>query len=574
MKRLALPILAAIACVVGPARAAEPDAAPAELHRGPDYPGAAAFVEVPSLTVVYPAGPGEPIDANRRSAESRARWLASVFKSRVAVAADDQLTEEQKKGHLLLLGWNNRMLGTKELARPFTHDDKGTAFLGIREADPEVDLLVFHRNPLNWSSLLLFWSRIDPERDRFQVLPRVGSDWAMYRNYQVIRQGMFRPGQVWPPVRDLEAEGDRTREALASAGQLGAYDSDHYHILFDRSKTSDADVKAIAAAREAALAKAAAEVGPYPKGYRILLYVYEDDAVKKQVTGVGDPTHTILSDRELHMVRRFARSSAPHEEIHLVAREVFGPCFSTALFEGYALSIENSWKGLDIEMEAALLRRAGTLPALAVLLDEEQFRALPRDLAFGSAGVLMSWIRQTYGPLGVKKIYSLEDVRPATLATALGTTEKALAASFAAWADGKVALRKAEIDFFDAGNEARSKQLVGDWAGMTIALKKALAAKPGDPQTLFNLASAQMRSGDLRGAETTLKALIAGPRPADGSQFLIFGHYQLGRVYDLAGRREEALKEYDAVLSLPDEHGAHDLARERKASPATKDQLE
>jgi len=45
-------------------------------------------------------------------------------------------------------------------------------------------------------------------------------------------------------------------------------------------------------------------------------------------------------------------------------------------------------------------------------------------------------------------------------------------------------------------------------------------------------------------------------------------------VYDLAGRRAEALAEYDAVLALPDDHGAHALARERKLSPATREQLD
>ena len=109
---------------------------------------------------------------------------------------------------------------------------------------------------------------------------------------------------------------------------------------------------------------------------------------------------------------------------------------------------------------------------------------------------------------------------------------------------------------------------------MTAALRKALQAKPGDPQTLFNLASAQMRGDDLPGAETTLKEMLAAKLAPSDSHFRIFGHYQLGRVYDLAGRRADAIAEYDKVLALPDEHGAHALAQERKLSPATKEQLE
>ena len=109
---------------------------------------------------------------------------------------------------------------------------------------------------------------------------------------------------------------------------------------------------------------------------------------------------------------------------------------------------------------------------------------------------------------------------------------------------------------------------------MVVALRKALQSKPGDPQTLFNLASAQMRAGDLKGAEESIKTLLVGPLAPGDSRFRSFGHYQLGRVYDLAGRRAEAVAEYDAVLALPDEHGAHALAIERKASPATRTQLD
>ena len=44
-----------------------------ELHRGTEYPGAAAFPELGDITIVYPAGQGEPVDRNRRSAEARGK---------------------------------------------------------------------------------------------------------------------------------------------------------------------------------------------------------------------------------------------------------------------------------------------------------------------------------------------------------------------------------------------------------------------------------------------------------------------------------------------------------------------
>lgn len=577
MKSVAAIALALAPWILGAAPETAPQEEPApaaDLHRGPQYPGAAAFVDVGTLTVVYPAGPTEPVEENRRSAEARARWLASAYKNKVEVAADDQVTEEQKTGNLLLLGWTNRVLGSSEIARPFLHDVNGTLFLGIKEQDPDVDLLLFHKNPLNWSAYILFWSRIDPERDRFQVVPRVGSDWAMYRDFQPIRQGMFRPGRVWPPLRDTTAEADHSHGEIAGPGTPTGMDSQHYHGTYDRSKITEAEFRSILEARETALAKAIAAVGPVPPGFQILFYVYEDEAAKRDASGVADPTHSVLASKELYMVRRYARSTSPHEEVHLVARAVYGPCFSSAIYEGLAIAVEGTWKGSDMNAHAAVLSRQGKLPGPAVLLDEERFRALPDALGLPAAGIFMTYLRQTYGPEGVKKIYGWDRGGVAAFAALLGTTEEQLATSFAAWAATKAAEQKNQLDFVAAEEDARAKQLVGDWAGMTKALRRALEAKPGDPQTLFNLAAAQMRADDFSGAEATLKQLLAAPLPAAQSRFVVFGHYQLGRVYDLAGRRAEALAEYDVVLALPDDHGSHDLARERKTAAATKAQLE
>lgn len=567
-------ILFALPLILGVAQANDPSVPTGELHRGIEYRGAGGFFSLSKITVVYPAGTGEPVEKNRRSAEARAKWLASVHKAKAVVAADDQLTAEDLRGNLLLLGWSNRVFGTKELARPFTHDGSGTAFLGLREPDRNVDLLVFHRNPYNWSSFVLFWSRIDPERDRFQVVPRVGSDWALYKNFEPTRQGMFVPARTWLPTRDDLAEGSVAGDQRAQRGASASFDSEHYHIVFDRALLKDGDVHAIAMARESAFAKAVSALGASPNPFRIQLFVYENEDSKRDATGVGDPTHAIPASREMHATRRFALSSVPREELHILARELYGPCYLTSIYEGLAISAENSLEGEDIELHAARLRSTGALPPLDDIIDEERFRAQPPRLGAAAAGVFMTWVRQSYGPAGVKKMYGLLEGPVARLSGALGVSEDALQTSFASWTDARVTIHKAELQFIDAEAEAQRAHEASDWPGMTGALKKALRSKPGDPQTLFNLASAQLRANDLAGAESSLKELLAAPPPPGGSRFRLFGHYQLGRVYDLAGRRAEALAEYDAVLALPDEHGAHDLARERKAAPATRDQLE
>ena len=433
---------------------------------------------------------------------------------------------------------------------------------------------MFHRNPYNWESFLLFWSRIDPERDRFQFVPRVGSDWALYRNYRPMRQGMFIPARVWPPARDTVAEADLTADVTVRPGGSAVFDLGHYHVTFDRSQFTDQEVKAIVEARETAFAKAVAAVGPAPEGFKILLFLYPDEAAKQNGTGVPDPTHSIPADREIHAIRGYARAPSPREEIHVLARALYGPCYLTAIYEGLALSQEATLRGQDPEALAAKLRANGRLPTIADLLDEERFRAVPTETGAVASGVFMRWVRKTYGPDGVKKMYGLSEGGPAALAATLGTTEAALTSSFSAFVDAKVVAHKSDLDFQSALAEAQRKHVVSDWAGMTVALRKALQAKPGDPQTQFNLASAQMRDGDLSGAETTLKAMLAAKLVGPDSHLRIFGHYQLGRVYDLAGRRADAMAEYEKVLALPDEHGAHALAQERKLSPATKEHLE
>jgi hypothetical protein len=66
-----------------PASPTAPATAPSDLHRGPDYIGEAAFVDVGTLTVVYPAGPGEPVDDSRHTrTASRSRPTISSPRNR------------------------------------------------------------------------------------------------------------------------------------------------------------------------------------------------------------------------------------------------------------------------------------------------------------------------------------------------------------------------------------------------------------------------------------------------------------------------------------------------------------
>src|SRR5262249_2579755 len=159
------------------------------------------------------------------------------------------------------------------------------------------------------------------------------------------------------------AETDRSLPSPAPPGAVGVADSEHYHAVFDKTRTEPADVQPILKAREAALQKASGALAPLPKGFPVQLAAYEAEGAKRARSGVGEPRHAAPWDTEIHMTLRYARSTSPHEEAHVLARATYGPCFLTALYEGLAVAVENGWRGRDLPTWAAMLRAGGGLPA-------------------------------------------------------------------------------------------------------------------------------------------------------------------------------------------------------------------
>jgi hypothetical protein len=566
-KPLAVAAVVCVAALAGIAQEVDPE----EAVRGFAYPGSIFLYRMAEVTVVYPAGPGEPVEVNRRSAVDRAAFLTGAHGVRTRVRADDEVSDEEKKGNLLLLGWNNRLCGTDSVPAPFRRTAQGLDFLGVMHREPVADLLFFARSPYDAESFVFFWSRIDPELDRLMVLPWVGSDWAIFQDFLVVRQGMFRPGTAWPPKRDPDAEGDHGIELSRLESQWSTRRTDHYFIRYDPEAISPSEIDAIASAREKAYTRAGAALGGVDNPPTIKLYVYADEDLKKKMTGVADPAHSLPRKRELHMVPRYARAPSPHEEIHLLAHREYGPCYLTALYEGLAVGVDGSYQGLDIDVQAALMLDSGVFPELDRLLDEENGRALGEKIRWPSAGLLVQWLRGIAGERW-PEVYMLREGTVEALATALERPSDGLDKSFRDWVRGKADARNADVAFLDAQSEAKERYVAGDFAGVISALARAIELKPDDAQTRFNLASARMRTGDYDGAiadlETLLKTLT-DPR----SRFVVFGHYQLGRVLDIQGRRDEALAHYRAMLDLPDQHDSHMLAREAIANPVTADQL-
>lgn len=558
-------------------RAQEPEPPPVmgveDEEPVPAVPDATRMFSLDRVVIVYPASPGEDAARNRDSAERRARYLEKVRGVSARVVADDRFGEAEKQENLVLLGWNNRVLQAPGLARPFTRRTSGFTFLDLDHPDPRSDLLFYSYSPFRGDKFLYFWSRIDPEMDRFQKFPWVGSNWAIYDGFLVVRQGMFRRKAGWLPERNPDAESDKFELLSEIETQRSIHRSEHYDIYFLPEEISEEDLRAVVQAREAALAKASAALGTPKDGFRIRLFLYRNEAEKEERTGIKDPANSIPQRRELYMVVRLAKNSAAHEEVHLIARENLGPCFLTSLYEGLALSEDRTYAGIDLELYGAAFLEAGTLPSLDLLLQEHTALSLPENTLFPASGLLCGWIR-SQGPEALKPAYTVTGEGVGALAKLLRKKPDALESSFRNWIGTRAKTHAAEVAFLKEQRQAQAQHLAGDYNGVASALERALKIKPDDAQTLFNLASAQMRTGEYDKAEKNLTRILGLSLPKKESYLGIFTHFQLGRLYDIQGRREDAIAEYKKVLELPDEKDAHRAAREALEKPVTVDQLD
>ncbi len=427
--RRAAAVVFAFAAII--AKAQESDSVPAPPPSAPSVPDAVQFYRLKQVTVVYPTGPGEDVERNRKSAQQRARYLETVRGMRARDIADAAVGDEERAGNLLVLGWSNGVFSSLAPEdRPFLRTDKGLAFMGLDPVGLDIDLMFYAHSPFHPKKFVFFWSRIDPELDRFQILPFLGSNWAMYRDFAVVQQGMFEGATTWPPKRNPAAEVDRTERFAELDADRQTARSKHYDVVVSGSVASSAEtIAAILQAREAAYERAVTVVGTPPEGLRIKLFVYMDVEEKKERTGIEDAAHSNPRKGEMHMILRLARNAAAHEDIHVIARAVLGPCVLTALYEGLALSEDGAYGGTELDLHAALLSDRDKVPPLESLLVEPSFRALPEGIAFPSSALMVEWLR-TLGKDTLVKVYSLGDGGLDGLARALGKPPDSLDALF------------------------------------------------------------------------------------------------------------------------------------------------
>jgi tetratricopeptide (TPR) repeat protein len=534
---------------------------------GPLLPGTEALNDIDDLVVVYPAKPEADAPLNKLSAERRAGFLHVMFGVAAEAVADDAVTEEQLHGNLLVLGWDNRVIELLGDRRPFRSEGDARIFLdGVRVAADQ-DLLFTVVSPHAPERKLFFWSRIDLDRDRFSVLPFLGSDWAVYRGYEVVRAGMLRDHGTWPLARNPAAE---STPGDFRAGYPPQSSSAHYVLHHPAGLLSEDERAAILSAREKALVSAAAFLAAPLDDVRIELYLFVDEKIKEQLTGVPDPVHSVGREQELYMLPSHARSSNPHEETHLLAYRRLGPCYHTTLHEGLPLALERAGGDASLSTYAAALVATKSLPAFETLLDETGMRTLNKgQIGFPASGLFVSWILDRGGLDLLGKMYTYKPLTAGTLASAMGVSPDDAAAAYRNWVEARAKEGDLEYRFQRALADAAMSGQNGDWATAIEHLNRALELRPGDADTLYRLALAEDKAGLPAAAEGHLRKLLelaAGGAPV-AERYVIFAHYQLGRVLDRQGHGEAARKEFQTVLTLPDRHGSHRMAQEALGAP-------
>ncbi len=524
------------------------------------FSGAALLYTYPEITIVYPAGPGEEREVNRISAERRADYLTGRHRTITRVLADVDMTDEDRKAHLLLLGWNNALLretGVVELT------DRGWRFEGI-ERGYEHDLLFGWISPFSEDHELFFWSRINPELDRYLVLPFFGSDWIVYDRYTVEQYGRFRTETMeWPPRRDTRVEVDN-RGARPWSNHKG--ESEHY-VLHDFSLgLTEAEIEAVLQARESAWAASVAALGKAPENpVKIKLYVYEDSVSKQTLCDVHDARHHLPQRAELHTTRAIALDPGLHEDIHVIARQLYGPGYLTLLVEGLAVWAEQQQGTNELPVYAAMLSEGGELPGLGDLLNEERMRVLNKSrLGFPIAGLFVAWLLGDLGPDAIERVYGQYDSDPVKFATALDLSVEEIETRFAAFVRRQAAKGDTQAQFREATARAQHFGGLGDYERAVPALERALELRPDHLFTRYGLAVARLKLEQLEAAEAELTRILEIHREEPSDQMALLAWYQLGELYAKKGLTDKAKEAYGQVLALPDYRGMHGRAREAR----------
>ncbi|MDH3786793.1 MAG: hypothetical protein OEV00_15885 [Acidobacteriota bacterium] len=522
----------------------------------PVYVGCARIFNGPTATVVYPASDPGTMDTNRFSAERKTAYLREIHGVDARVVADTDFDPTATPDNLLILGWDNLLLPRIAESQFLSHNGVSGTFMNGITIAPGEDLLFARRSTLSDDHRVIFWSRIDPELDRFYVVPFVASDFAVFEGYRIQHQGNYANWDAVPPTRDEAAE----MEFRTYRGSAVRMAEGEQHEIFVNGGTDTKTAEAILAARTQALADIQDRLGSRPLDARIKVYVYPDLPVKLERTNVPNTTHSIPRLNEIHLLQRHALSETAHEDLHVVAHQRYGPCLSTALYEGFALAYEQDGHQTTLDTVAAHLFDEEQLPSIHELLDEESFRVLAREgTGFAVAALLVQWLRAQFDEPKFAQAYTVERPGVETLAAALGTDATALEAGFRAHLNGLAEGAMSALAFQRAVAESQHHRDTGNDEAARAAMGRALEAQPDDAGTLYGLGLMDLEAGRTDEGVVFFRRLLELGLPTD-SRYRIFAHFQLANAYRTQKQTGKATRELKRMLALPDLYDSHGRA--------------
>jgi hypothetical protein len=534
------------------------------------YTGIMLFLaERRDVIIVAPTLSDERKEAGMKSCERKKAFLEKFMGTEAVIVEDKNLTQEDKGKDLIIVGKDNALLKEIWKMTPLRVTPDNFFFLQEEFDHPRDHAIFFQTSPFDESKRILVCTSIFPDIDKIRPFPFSGSDWIVMRDVTYLKQGRFYAGSSLPPRSDHMASFDH-REILNKYSSESAHvESPLYEISYPAKLMTQEKIKTALKKREDALYAILKDHNLKPLKKKMKIFCYKNKDEKQENTAVPDPVHFFGQTKEVHMIQDVLLANNFHEDAHIVAELILSDDASAHITEGFAIYIDGKWKGEDLDFVSGFYLKMDKIPPMADLLDEAQFSKLPTDLSFPLIGSITKFIIDQYGMDKFQKLLNQRQIDDSALKNALGLDLNQFQQKWKEDVKRKSAAFAKKISFTKHNISAQEFTAQKDFQAAAKELLKALEFIPDDPQALFNLASCYMRIPKLQEAEKVLLKILSMKLPESELRFVIFGHYQLAKVYDLMGKREKALSEYKKVLEFPDMFDSHNLATEGLAVPAT-----
>lgn len=254
------------------------------------------------------------------------------------------------------------------------------------------------------------------------------------------------------------------------------------------------------------------------------VYLYPDAATKYDLTGTRDTDIGHPLQRVVHILNEPAWSpTLPHELSHVISGAFAPPLLraplNQSMLEGFATSLEEYRGGLSVHEWAKAMATLGLLPNLEKLFGPLGFLAEAPFRAYLASGSFLQWLRETQGPVKLRRYYGGEDFaavygEPFAAAverwkfflSTLPLFENTVAQARLALEAKPIFQRRCPHDVAAALEASAACDPKMPPACRSDALADALAYSGGDPSIALLLAQDLLRRDDPAAARATLDA--------------------------------------------------------------------